>query len=169
MCRCTPLGPPELNTDLHWLPVLAWADCQVLPCQAVSTTHQHLLSGRRPALGTTLGFKATGPPCSPLEWAAKHCFWQLGTTLLLNVAKTEGVDLPTPQTDLGLLAALVNHCLPGLYKQALCEILALRSSPQRHQTAAPLDPGLVAEVCPEDRDEAEAGLEEPGLCFRIWF
>ena len=145
----------------RWIGLLAWDEVQVVPVEVVSPMHQYASGGAWHA-GGGISWRQTRPSESVLEFAARHCFWELDSPKLVKVAGSLG--LIDPPTDLGeLIPKLLRQILGPVPKAELDAIMALRG-------VCPVDP--IPAIVP--RDLLEDGLqkddikdyEDPALLLR---
>eukprot|EP00971_Amphidinium_carterae_P350025 6491349-Amphidinium_carterae.2 len=109
-------------------------------------------------VGMVVGL-ASGEPTSSMEYACRHCFWQLPNTLLNKVAAVYHIDVPKGADTYQLIESLVQHWLPELSESELLAILHKRLKPADHDDADIIDSKMLAEVLEED-DIEDFAVEE---------
>ena len=132
------LGNPDRNVfslatatagmkRMPWLVVLDPGDWEVIPTKAVSPLHTFLLRERH--LGDRMGISLAqcGRPQPMLHWAARHCYWDLGKSQLLQLTTHRGLSCTAKSSLFEIVLELVQDVLKPIGLKELDEILSLRA------------------------------------------
>ena len=112
---------------MPWLVVLDPGDWEVIPTKAVSPLHTFLLRERH--LGDRMGIALAqrGRPQPTLHWAARHCYWDLGKSQLLQLTTHRGLSCTAKSSLFEIVLELVQDVLKPIGLKELDEILSLRA------------------------------------------